>query len=63
MENKMGLRLVRASDPQLLRVMESAVRLGCPVLLEDVGEGLEPALEPLLTRQTYTQVGGRQWVA
>lgn len=41
-----------------LHLLEQCVRQGQPVLLEDVGEGpLDPALEPLLTRATYT-VGG-----
>ena len=39
-----------------LHLIEQCVRLGQPVLLEDVGEGqLDPALEPLLTKATYTQ--------
>ncbi|GFR42277.1 hypothetical protein Agub_g3174, partial [Astrephomene gubernaculifera] len=39
-----------------LSVLEQCVRLGQPVLLEDVGEGpLDPALEPLLTKATYMQ--------
>ena len=58
MEERNGLRVLRASDPQLLRALEGAVRLGAPVLLEGLSESLEPALEPLLLRQTYTQVGG-----
>jgi hypothetical protein len=57
MEEGSGLRVLRASDPQLLRALEGAVRLGVPVLLEGLGESLEPALEPLLLRQTYAQVG------
>ncbi len=41
-----------------LHLLEQCVRQGQPVLLEDVGEGpLDPVLEPLLTRATYT-VGG-----
>ncbi len=55
-EQRNGLRVLRASDPALLQVLEAAVRVGTPVLLEEVGEGLlDPSLEPLLERRTYSQ--------
>jgi hypothetical protein len=39
----------RGSDPNLLRVVEGAVRLGTPLLLDDLPEGtLPPGLEALL---------------
>ncbi|KAJ3105519.1 Dynein heavy chain 6, axonemal [Phlyctochytrium planicorne] len=52
------LRIVKLSEPKFLRSLENAVRTGSPVLLEDVGEVLDPALEPLLLKQTIRQ-GGR----
>ncbi|KAJ3215607.1 Dynein heavy chain 6, axonemal [Dinochytrium kinnereticum] len=52
------LRVVKLSEPKFLRSLENAVRTGSPVLLEDVGETLDPALEPLLLKQTVRQ-GGR----
>eukprot|EP00898_Chlorokybus_atmophyticus_P006606 jgi/Chlat1/6947/Chrsp52S06617 len=58
MEAKAGLRVTKMTDPGFLRTLENAVRIGCPVLLEDVGETLDPALEPILLKQTVT-VGGR----
>lgn len=45
------------SDTNILRTLENCVRIGNPVLLEDVGEGLDPALDPLLQKQTFMQVG------
>lgn len=40
-----------------MRTMESAVRFGKPVLIENVGVELDPALDPILMRQTYNQGG------
>ena len=31
------------------------MRVGTPVLMEDVGEGLDPALDTLLQKQTFMQ--------
>ncbi|KAI8818687.1 dynein heavy chain and region D6 of dynein motor-domain-containing protein [Fimicolochytrium jonesii] len=52
------LKIVKLSDPKFLRSLENAVRTGQPVLMEDVGEQLDPSLEPLLLKQTVRQ-GGR----
>ncbi|KAJ3183889.1 Dynein heavy chain 6, axonemal [Geranomyces variabilis] len=52
------LKIVKLSDPKFLRALENAVRTGQPVLMEDVGETLDPSLEPLLLKQTVRQ-GGR----
>ncbi|KAI9190457.1 hypothetical protein H9P43_001891 [Blastocladiella emersonii ATCC 22665] len=58
MESGSDLKIVKLSDPKFLRALENAVRMGQPVLIEDVGEQLDPALEPLLLKQTIRQ-GGR----
>lgn len=55
MESKNGLRALRTSDANILRTLENCVRVGNPVLLEDVGESLEPALDPILLKLTFTQ--------
>ncbi|PVD36438.1 hypothetical protein C0Q70_03422 [Pomacea canaliculata] len=57
-ESKNGLKVVKLSDSTFLRTLENCIRIGMPVLLEDVGETLDPALEPVLLKQTYTS-GGR----
>jgi hypothetical protein len=36
--------------PDLSRVLESAIRMGEPLMIEDMEELLEPLLEPLLTK-------------
>lgn len=56
MEAKKNLKVVRLTDGNLLQSLESAIRLGFPVLLEELGETLDPALTPILLRQTYTKV-------
>ncbi|KAJ3281611.1 Dynein heavy chain 6, axonemal [Borealophlyctis nickersoniae] len=52
------LKVVKLTEAKFLRSLENAVRTGQPVLMEDVGEQLDPALEPLLLKQTVRQ-GGR----
>ena len=56
MESADGLKVAKMSDGQLLRVLETCIRLGLPLLIEAVGETLEAALEPVLLRQTYSSV-------
>lgn len=46
-----------SSGGDVLRVLENAVQFGTPVLLEGVGTELDPALEPLLLRQTFKSGG------
>ena len=67
MEGRAGLKLVKLSQPNFLRLIEGAVRLGQPVLIEDVGETIDPALEPLLLKQVASGpqhlVSRRFWLA
>ena len=53
-----SLRVVRQTDNNYLRSIEMAIRSGSTVLLDDVGETLDPALEPLLQRQIFTSAEG-----
>lgn len=45
------------SDKDLLRTLESAIRFGKPVLIENVGIDLDPALDPILLKQLFKQGG------
>lgn len=57
MEKEKSIQVVKLSDGDYLRTLENAVQFGTPVLLENVGEELDPVLEPLLLRQTFKQGG------
>lgn len=57
MEGPNQLKITKLTDLNFLRVLESAIRLGLPVLLEEVGETLDPTLAPVLTKQIFMQVG------
>lgn len=53
MEQKAGLRLCKLTDGNFLRTLETCIRIGSAVLLEDVGETLDPALEPILQKAVF----------
>nr|CCC53405.1 putative dynein heavy chain, fragment [Trypanosoma vivax Y486] len=48
-----NLQVCKASDEKFMKTIESSIRLGHPCLLENVGETLEPALEPVLQRNVF----------
>ena len=47
------LDIITLSDTNFLRTLEIAIQFGKPVLLENVGEELDPAIEPVLQRQVF----------
>jgi dynein heavy chain len=57
MERGNGLDIMKLTDRDYLRTMENCIRFGKPCLLENVGEKLDAALEPVLLRQTFKQNG------
>ncbi|OQR93149.1 dynein heavy chain [Achlya hypogyna] len=57
MEAENGLNVIKLTDADYLRTLENAVQFGRPVLLENIGEELDPSLEPLLLKQTFKQGG------
>ena len=61
MERGRSLRVVKLTDSGFLRTLENAIQLGLPVCLENVGEELDPALEPILLRQVF-KVGGTEYI-
>jgi len=54
---EMGMDVVKLSDKNFLQSFENAIRFGKWVLLEDVQETLDPALEPLLLQQIVNVKG------
>ena len=58
MEKKNNLKVIKLSeDGSHMRELENAIQFGNPVLLENVGEELDPSLEPLLLKQTFKSGG------
>ncbi|XP_077435277.1 dynein axonemal heavy chain 7 isoform X3 [Vanacampus margaritifer] len=57
MEKANSLAIIKLSDSGFVRTLENCIQFGTPVLLENVGEELDPILEPLLLRQTFKQGG------
>ncbi|XP_064633532.1 dynein axonemal heavy chain 3-like isoform X2 [Lineus longissimus] len=55
MEKANKLAVVKLSDPNYTRALENCLQFGNPCLLENVGEELDPILEPLLLKQTFKQ--------
>ena len=51
------LQVIKLTNADFLRTLENGIRYGMPVLLENVGEKLDAALEPLLLKQTFKQGG------
>lgn len=57
MEKSNRLCVIRFSQPDYTRVLENAIQYGLPVLLENVGEVLEPMLDCVLLKQIFKQSG------
>ncbi|XP_023309976.1 dynein heavy chain 1, axonemal-like [Anoplophora glabripennis] len=57
MGKQMGLTICKLADKDLMRTIESAIRFGKAVLIENVGMELDPALDPVLLKQVYMQSG------
>lgn len=47
--------MIKLTDADFIRTLENSIQFGNPVLLENVGEELDPSLEPLLLKQTFKQ--------
>jgi dynein heavy chain len=58
MEQPNGLNILNANDPNMLRTVEQSIQMGIPVLLQNVGETMDPSLRPVFENQV-AQVGGR----
>ena len=57
---KMQIKTVKASDSakKVVQTLEMAIRLGTPMLIENVVESLDPFLDPVLANQTYKDSSG-----
>ena len=52
-----GIDVIKLTDKNFLRTLENGIRFGRWVLLENVQETLDAALEPLLLQQKFKQGG------
>ena len=57
LEKDSYLKVIKQSESNYLRTLESAIQFGQPVLLENIGESLDASLEPLLLRQVFKSGG------
>jgi len=57
MEKSKMLQVIKLSDADYMRTLENSIQFGNPILLENVGEELDPVLEPLLLKQTFKKGG------
>lgn len=57
MEKSNKLCIIKLSDTNFVRNLENALQFGTPVLLENVGEELNPILEPILQKLIFRQQG------
>eukprot|EP00727_Mastigamoeba_balamuthi_P012891 m51a1_g8224 putative dynein heavy chain axonemal (4742) ;mRNA; r:111319-133683 len=58
LEKDHGLDVVKLTQDDFMRTLENAIRFGKPVLIENIGEDIDPSLNPVLLKQTVKQTGG-----
>jgi dynein heavy chain len=49
-----NLQIIKLSEKDFLRTLENGIRYGAPVMLENIGQELDPSLEPVLLKQVCT---------
>ena len=52
-----NLKVIDLQQPDFLRTLENAVQSGSPVVLQNVGEELDPALGPILNKSLIKKGG------
>ncbi|KAH9600450.1 Dynein heavy chain AAA lid domain [Trypanosoma melophagium] len=52
------VKVIKFTEPTWMRTLETQIRRGGVAILDDVGETLDPALEPLLSRRIFAAEGG-----
>jgi dynein heavy chain len=58
LEKDSNLLILKFGNPVLLRELTAAVRNGVPVLIEDVEEHIDPAIDPILLKQQFKNEAG-----
>ncbi|CAH8660135.1 unnamed protein product [Schistosoma rodhaini] len=57
MEKDNKLQIIKLNDTHYLRTLENAIQFGLPILMENIGEELDPILEPILQRSLFKSQG------
>lgn len=55
MEKSNDIVIVKLTNPNYMKMVEIAIEMGKPILIENVQEDLDPPLDPILLKQIYTQ--------
>ncbi|CAF0823905.1 unnamed protein product [Adineta steineri] len=53
----LNLKVVKLTDNDFMRQLDNCIQLGLPLLIENVGEDLDPSLEPILLKNVFKQAG------
>lgn len=53
MERENQLKVIKLTDPNYVRVLENAIQMGFPVMMENIREQLDAVLEPVLLRNVF----------
>ena len=57
MEKENNLQVIKLTYLKFLQIVENGIRMGQPILLENVEEILDPSLEPVLQKNIIKQAG------
>ncbi|XP_053607537.1 dynein axonemal heavy chain 3 [Plodia interpunctella] len=57
MERENQLKVIKLTDSNYVRVLENAIQMGLPVILENIREQLDAVLEPVLLRNIFRSGG------
>lgn len=57
MYSEHNLQIIKLTEKDYLRTLENGIRYGAPVLLENVGQELDPGIEPVLLKQVFKKGG------
>ncbi|RVE49566.1 hypothetical protein evm_005794 [Chilo suppressalis] len=57
MERDNQLKVIKLTDPNYVRVLENAIQMGLPVIMENIREQLDAVLEPILLRNIFRSGG------
>ena len=51
MEKEQQIKVLKFTDGNYLKHLENGIRMGTPIMMENVQEDMDPAIEPLLQKQ------------